>query len=132
MKKVMFALCFVLGGVVLVSAQDTQDTTSNQYRTDRQSQYPQDQQGMNQNQDQGLNQDRQRIQSTELPDEVKRSLEGEEYRGWLISGAFKAQGGQDQSSTGADTTSTNTNREGNVNATGTEDEEVYIVELKNG
>jgi len=126
MKKIMFALCFVFGGIVTVAAQERQDTTSNQYRTETQSQYPQDAQAQDQ--------DRERIQATELPDEVKRSLEGEEYRGWLISGAFKSKGSADQSSMESDTTSANTdaNNQARTNATGTEEEEVYIVELKNG
>ena len=137
MKKVMFALCFMFGGIVAVIAQDTQDTTSNQYRTETESQYPQDAQA----QQQGLQyqQDLERIQSTELPDEVKRALEGQEYRGWLISGAFKAKSGDDQSSmesdtriSGQDDTDTQANRQENTNATDAEDEEVYIVELKNG
>lgn len=117
----MFALCFLFGGIVVVSAQDTQDTTSNQYRTETQSQYPQ--YPMTQDQD------RERIQATELPDPVKRTLEGAEYRGWLISGAFKADASQMMN---ADTTSADPNRQGNANATGAEDEELYIVELKNG
>jgi hypothetical protein len=127
MKKVMFALCFVFGGIVTVAAQETQDTTSNQYRTETQSQYPQDAQAQDQ--------DRERIQATELPDEVKRSLEGEEYRGWLISGAFKSkEGSADQSAMESDTTSADTdaNKQPSTNATATEGEEHYIVELKNG
>ena len=137
----MFALCLMFGGIVVVSAQDTQDTTSNQYRTETQSQYPQDSLSQSQdmtNQDQSQSQgmmgqqDRERIQVTELPDEVKRSLEGQEYRGWLISGAFKAQSG-DQSSMESDTTSTDaTQQQESANATGMEEEEVFIVELKNG
>ena len=121
MKKIMFALCFVFGGIVAVSAQEKQDTTSNQYRTETESQYPQDAQAQDQ--------DRERIQATELPDQVKRSLEGEEYRGWLISGAFKSKNPM-----GSDTASTSTdaNNQPNANATGTEQEEIYIVELKNG
>src|SRR5688572_21779612 len=128
MKKVMFALCLMFGGVVMVSAQDTQDTTSNQYRTETQSQYPQDAQAQDQ--------DRERIQSTELPDEVKRSLEDQEYRGWLISGAYKATGSSDQSEMQSDSTSISDNQspanQENANATGAQAEEVYIVELKNG
>ncbi len=119
MKKIMFALCFAVGGVVTVSAQDTQDTTSNQYRTETESQYPQDVMGQDQ--------DLERIQATELPDEVKRSIEGEEFRGWLISGAFRTNEA-DQSMT--DTTSTGVNEPG-INATEPV-EEVFIVELKNG
>lgn len=144
MKKVMFALCFMFGGVVTLMAQEEQDTTSNQYRTETQSQYPQDaQDGTQQNpldaQAQYQQQDRERIQSTELPDEVKRTLEGAEYRGWLISGAFKAKGSDEQSSMqsegNVDVTTpdnTNANDQGTVNATDTEQEEIYIVELKNG
>lgn len=125
MKKVMFALCFMFGGIVTVVAQDQQDTTSNQYRTETQSQYPQDALGQDQ--------DRERIQSTELPDEVKRSLEGEEYRGWLVSGAFKAKASAGQSME-SDTTSVDPNQQVDPsnNAAGMEEEEVYIVELKNG
>lgn len=108
MKKVMFALCFMVGGIVAVTAQDQSQSTMGQ-------------------------QDRERIQVTELPDEVKRSLEGQEYRGWLISGAFKAQ--HDQSSSESDPTSTDaTSQENaeNANATETEKQEHFIVELKNG
>jgi len=119
MKKVMFTLCFMLGGIV-VTAQEAQDTTSNQYRTETQSQNPQD----------GLAQDRERIQSTELPDEIKRSLESQEYRGWLVSGAFKAKA-SDQSAIESDTTSTDPNQPANA-AVGAEGQEIFIVELKNG
>jgi hypothetical protein len=133
MKKVMFALCFMFGGMVVVTAQDTQDTTSNQYKTETQSQYPQNDQAQA-GQDQ---QERERIQTTELPDEVKRALEAQEYRGWLISGAFKAKAGDQSQMNGQDNTSPdNTNNDANgqesANATGGQDEEVYIVELKNG
>lgn len=148
MKKVMFALCFMFGGIAVVTAQEKQDTTSNQYRTETQSPDMQSQDGQSQDslsqdsqtqsqsqsqypQDAMAQQDRERIQATELPDEVKRALEGEEYRGWLISGAFKSTGGDEQSMSN-DSTSTDANRQGNANATGAEDEEVYIVELKNG
>lgn len=113
----MFALCFVLGGTVALIAQDT---TSYQYRTETESQYPQ-QDASN------LQQDRERIQATELPEEVKRQLEGEDYRGWLISGAFRATGSEDPSMP-ADTTGLDPS----INAQGMEDEEIYIVELKNG
>jgi uncharacterized protein YdbL (DUF1318 family) len=117
MKKVMFALCFVLGGMVLVNAQDT---TSNQYNKNEQ-QYPQDQQM------QGQQQDRQRIQTSELPDAVKRTLEDQEYRGWLVSGAFTTTANQSS----MDSTSSDQNQ-GNNNAIGTEGQEIYLVELKNG
>jgi hypothetical protein len=132
MKKVMFALCVMLGGsVAMVTAQDTQDTTSNQYRTESQTQPGQDQnvQGQDQNnQDmQAQDQNRERIQSTELPDGVKRSLEGQEYRGWLVNGAFKATASSD-----ASMESDSTSQQGDNNAIGAQGQEIYIVELKNG
>ncbi len=131
MKKVMVALCLVFGGFAVVSAQDSTSTSPKK----TQSQYPQDA---------SQDQERERIQSTELPDGVKRSLEGQEYRGWLVNGAYKAKGisnnstSSDQSSssensaTESDSTSTDVNREGNTNAVGAQAEEVFIVELKNG
>jgi hypothetical protein len=117
MKKVMFALCFVLGGTVLVNAQDT---TSNQYNKNDQ-QYQQMQ---------GQQQDRQRIQTSELPDAVKRTLEDQQYRGWLVSGAFTASA--NQSSTDSTNANSDQNRQGNNNAVGTKDQDIYVVELKNG
>ena len=120
MKKVMFAFCLVFGGFVVVSAQDSTSTTP---QNETQSQYPQDAQSQDQDQD------RERIQSTELPDAVKRSLEGQEYRGWLVNGAYKAKGVSDMES---DTTSADVNRQDNANAPSAQGEEIYIVELKNG
>lgn len=129
MKKVMFALCFMFGGIVVVSAQDT---TSTQYRnqTETESQYGQDAQSQNEYQQQ----DRQRIQSTDLPDEVKRTLEGEEYRGWLVSGAFKAKATESdmQSQNGQENHAPDVNEQQSNQAITGEDAEIYIVELKNG
>lgn len=128
MKKVMFALCFVFGGIAVVCAQDP-DTTSYQYRTDE-SPYEQDAQTQNQYQ-----QDRQRIQSTELPDQVKRTLEGEEYRGWMVSGAFKATAQLEDAQNGMngqDNTTPDVNGQPGIGATDQEEEDIYIVELRNG
>ncbi len=143
MKKIMFALCLLGGSVVLVNAQDVQDTTSTQYKTET----PTSQDGQSKNQDalgQNQDQERERIQSTELPDAVKRSLEGQEYRGWLINGAYKGRGVADASSssasmesdsTSSDSTSTqteNSKTEGDKSSMGAQGEEIFIVELKNG
>lgn len=114
----MFALCLMVGISAVVVAQETPDTTSHRYRTEAQSQYPQDMPGQDLS-----DQERKRISPTELPDAVKRSLEGQEYRGWLVNGAYVA--------TGSDTTSTVVDHQDN-HATGAPREEVYIVELKNG
>lgn len=128
MKKVVLTLCFVGGSVALMMAQDQDTTTNNQYnsdqyRTDQPSQYPQDAQSQDmQGQDQQQFGDR--VQPTELPEEVKTALEGEDFRGWLISGAFKA----DRSAAESDSTNSAPQNQ----AFGTEDEEIYIIELKNG
>lgn len=118
MKKIMFALTCMFGGVVVLSAQDT---TSYQYRTEPQTQYP--------GQSMTQQQDRERISATELPEEVKRQLEGQEFRGWLISGAFRYTG--DPSAISSDTTSMGLPQEG-INARSGEDQEYYVIELKNG
>lgn len=116
----MFALCLMFGVSAIVSAQERQDTTSHRYRTEAQSQYPQDMPVQDLT---GQDQDRKRIPPTELPDAVKRSLEGQEYRGWLVNGAYIAIGASDTTSTVIDPQD---------NATVTPVEEIYIVELKNG
>lgn len=115
MKKLMLAFCIMLGGHVMVNAQDTTNTD----QTQTQQQYP----TMQNDQEQ----DRERINSRDLPDAIKRSLEGQEYRGWLINSAYKTTGvsGTDDEGIQSDTTSVS----GNTGAYG---QEVYVVELKNG
>lgn len=124
MKKVMLVSCFLLGGLLAVNAQDT---TSTQTKTQ---QYP--------TTTAQEDQDRERINSRDLPDAVKRSLEQTEYRGWLVNAAYKTTGVADESNAGQqssdstsvqnDTTSTSENA-GNTGAYG---QEVFVVELKNG
>ena len=99
-------------------------------------------------------QDRERINSRDLPDAVKRSLEQTEYRGWLVNAAYKTTGVSDQSmsdSMSSDSTSVSGNQNqneqqnqdqqnqndttsmsGNAGNTGAYGKEVYVVELKNG
>lgn len=145
MKKVMLAFCFLFGGLVAVNAQDSTSTST------QTQQYP-----TSTTQD---DQDRERINSRDLPDAVKRSLEGTEYRGWLVNAAYKTTGVSDQATSGqmgsdstavgaqgtqgnqtttqSDSTSTSTsgnsstmgNTSGNTGAYG---QEVFVVELKNG
>lgn len=115
MKKVMLAFCLLFGGLVVYAQQ--QDTTS---REQQQTQYPAMQD----------DQDRERINSRDLPDAIKRSLEGQEYRGWLVNAAYKTKGTMDQNQ--SDTTAAQqdtTSVSGNAGAYG---QEVYVVELKNG
>jgi|GEM_PF-884077 hypothetical protein len=109
MKKIVLAMSLVFGGTAVLMGQERQDTASTQYRTENPSEYPQ-QAG------------RERIQATELPDDVKKALEGEDYRGWLISGTFRSQAAE---------APTGDPSQGQANAA-TPNEEVYIVELKNG
>ena len=120
MKKLLFAFSLVLGGFIAASAQDTTSI-------DQQNQpYPTMQQD---------DQERERINSRDLPDAVKRSLEGQEFRGWLINAAYKTKGlsgdnmqdQQNQDQNQSDTTGVS-----GQNETGAYGEEVYVVELKNG
>ncbi|MBT1699689.1 hypothetical protein KK083_22570 [Fulvivirgaceae bacterium PWU4] len=123
MKKVMLAFCLLLGGIVTYAQQ--QDSTS---RDQQQSQYPTMQ---------GQDQDREKINSRDLPDAIKRSLEGQEYRGWLVNAAYKSKGTSDMNQ--SDTTSSSssgqqdtTSVSGNTGNTGAYAQEMYVVELKNG
>jgi hypothetical protein len=130
MKKLMFAFCFFFGGLVAVNAQDTTSTD-----TQNQQQYPTTQ----------GDQDRERINSRDLPDAVKRSLEGTEYRGWLVNAAYKTQGVESSSDTtnaqgNQDTQQGNQgNQTDSTSVSGSEQsqsgaygQEVFVVELKNG
>jgi hypothetical protein len=115
MKKLMFAFCFMFGGLVAVNAQDTTSTSQQnpQYPTSTQQE----------------DQDREKINSRDLPDAVKRSLEAQDYRGWLVNAAYKTKGVSDQS----DSTSLNQSDTTAVTGdTGAYGQEVYVVELKNG
>lgn len=109
MKKLMLAFSLMLGGLAVYA----QDTTSTD-QTQTQQQYPTMQE-----------QDREKINSRDLPDAIKRSLEGQEYRGWLVSGAYKSKGLASDTSGRSDSTSVS----GNTGAYG---QEVFVVELKNG
>jgi hypothetical protein len=143
MKKLMFAFFLLLGGAVAVNAQDSTSTQRNQ-------QYPtQGQASMD-------DQDREKINSRDLPDAVKRSLEGQEYRGWLVNAAYKTKGvssssenssssGNSSSSSSSSTSSTtddqsSSNQGGNnqgdstsvSGSSGAYAQDAYVVELKNG
>ena len=117
MKKLLVAFCVMVGGLVAVNAQDTTSTDK------QQQQYPT--QGA-----QGDDQQRERINSSDLPDAIKRSLEGTEYRGWLINSAYKTE------STGIQTPQDPQNPTDSAGVAKPETEamgaEVFVVELKNG
>lgn len=91
-----------------------QDTTSTDM-TQTQQQYPTTQN----NQD-----DRERINSRDLPDPIKRSLETQDYRGWLINSAYKTTG-LSMNGQPAEMPSDST-------SAGAYGQEIYVVEMKNG
>jgi hypothetical protein len=71
MKKLMFAFAAMLGSVAFVSAQDGSNNIVKAPET-------------------AVNQDEKvKIKSEELPAPVKKALETQDYRGWLIDSAFK-------------------------------------------
>ena len=78
MKKLMFACLALLGSVALVNAQEATPAPAPQESNEAVAPAPdaQDQE------------DKTKIKSEELPDAVKKSLEAQEYRGWLIDAAF--------------------------------------------
>lgn|SRR5690606_13026943 len=78
MKKLLFALCFMLGAAVAVQAQDT---TSTQYQND----------AMTQDQSQDDAADKQSIAISELPATVTSSLQTSDYSGWQINNAYKKE-----------------------------------------
>jgi hypothetical protein len=73
MKKVMIAAAALLSSVAFVNAQTATES-------DKAVAAPTEvQQG-----------EKVKIKSEELPEAVKKSLEAQEYRGWMISSAYKA------------------------------------------
>jgi hypothetical protein len=71
MKKLMFAFAAMLGSVVFVNAQDqSNNAVTTPAATEQQD-------------------EKVKIKSEELPDGVKKALEMQDYRGWLIDSAFK-------------------------------------------
>jgi hypothetical protein len=119
MKKLTLAFCLLVGGIFAANAQDTTSV-------DKQQQYPT--QGAQASQQD----DREKINSRDLPDAVKRSLEGTEYRGWLINSAYKMKGvtsgdmNQDSVTNQTDSAAVSKPETDALNA------EVFVVELKNG
>lgn len=119
MKKLVFAVCMMFGAVVV----NAQDSTSTQSPTDPTS----TSQESTVMQDQG----RVKIKSQDLPDAVKSSLESQEFRGWLVSSAYK----MDAASTtpvDSNVSEDSTNVSSQSGSTGSHKQEVFIVELKNG
>ena len=75
MKKVMFAFAAMLGSVAFVNAQDESNNLKTPEAATTQEATQQD--------------EKVKIKSEELPAGVKKALETQDYRGWLIDAAFK-------------------------------------------
>jgi len=101
MKKVIFASLALLGSVALVNAQEATPTQESNKATETvtPAPAPQDQAAPAPEvapapQDQvapaaaEAQEEKTKIKSEELPEAVKKSLEAQEYRGWLIDAAY--------------------------------------------
>ncbi len=113
MKKLMFASLALLGSVALVNAQEAQPQGSNQAtEAVTPAPAPQDQAPAAQDQD-----DKTKIKSEELPEAVKKALEAQEYRGWLIDGAYHVKASDSyevQLKNGAETKTVKFSKDGKV------------------
>ncbi len=96
MKKVIFASLALLGSVALVNAQEATPTQESNKATETvtPAPAPQDQVAPVAPQDQvapaaaEAQDDKTKIKSEELPEAIKKTLEAQEYRGWLIDAAY--------------------------------------------
>ena len=86
MKKLMFASLALLGSVALANAQEATPPTESNKATEAVAPAPAPAPAVAPaavDQD-----DKTKIKSEELPEAVKKSLEAQEYRGWLIDAAY--------------------------------------------
>lgn len=119
MKKLILAFSLAIGGLAVYAQDSTSTTTPTPPTTTQSSTMAQD------------DQDREKINSRDLPDAVKRSLEGTEYRGWLVNAAYKSKGVNGTMS--SDSTSSSQSADStSVSTPGAYAQEVFVVELKNG
>ena len=85
MKKLMFASLALLGSVALANAQEATPTQESTQATEAPAPAPATEAVAPASADQD---DKTKIKSEELPEAVKKSLEAQEYRGWLIDAAY--------------------------------------------
>ena len=109
MKKLMFASLALLGSVALANAQEATPPQESTQATEApapaatETVAPADQD------------DKTKIKSEELPEGVKKSLEAQEYRGWLIDAAYHVKSSDSyevQLKNGAETKSVTFDKEG--------------------
>jgi hypothetical protein len=82
MKKLMFASLALLGSVALANAQEATPTQESNKATEAVAPAPAPAPA-------AVDQDdKTKIKSEELPEAVKKTLEAQEYRGWLIDAAY--------------------------------------------
>lgn len=77
MKKLFFALCFMMGTAVAVQAQDSTSTT------------PPAQESQMYNQQEDDWSDKEPIAVTELPAAIRQQLQGTDYTGWTTGKAYR-------------------------------------------
>ncbi|HYI76996.1 MAG TPA: hypothetical protein VEW65_05205 [Chryseolinea sp.] len=85
MKKLMFASLALLGSVALANAQEATPPQESTQATEAPAPAPAPEAVAPAAADQ---EDKTKIKSEELPEAVKKSLEAQEYRGWLIDAAY--------------------------------------------
>jgi hypothetical protein len=118
MKKLMFASLALLGSVALANAQEAQPQESNQ-ATEAVTPAPAPQEAPAvQEAPAAADQDEKtKIKSEELPEAVKKALEAQEYRGWLIDAAYHVKATDSyevQLKNGAETKTVKFDKEGKI------------------
>ena len=115
MKKLMFASLALLGSVALANAQEAQPQESNQAtEAVTPAPAPAEDQAPAATTDQD---EKTKIKSEELPEAVKKALEAQEYRGWLIDAAYHVKATDSyevQLKNGAETKTVSFDKEGKV------------------
>ena len=109
MKKLMFASLALLGSVALANAQEATPQESNQ-ATETAAPAPAPAAAEAQD-------DKTKIKSEELPEAVKKALEAQEYRGWLIDAAYHVKSTDSyevELKNGAETKAVKFNKDGSV------------------
>jgi hypothetical protein len=112
MKKLMFASLALLGSVALANAQEAtpQQEESNK-ATEVVAPAPEAPAAADQQDD------KTKIKSEELPEAVKKALEAQEYRGWLIDAAYHVKSTDSyevELKNGAETKTVKFNKDGTV------------------
>jgi hypothetical protein len=112
MKKLMFASLALLGSVALANAQEATPQEESNQATETVAPAPEAPEVPAVDQD-----DKTKIKSEELPEGVKKALEAQEYRGWLIDAAYHVKSTDSyevELKNGAETKTVKFNKDGEV------------------